>query len=156
MNLSEESDKIKKIIDSTVNPVDDELRTIDSFLQSIQVEQPSANFTQKVMGNLHRTSASVISLPSRNKILLLAGIFTLVGIGVLLLADGAFSSITSITIDQTLIPNEKIREHIPSIPFNGTLIINIVVLMNLALAFIILDRAVLKPWFHRRAKMNYE
>ena len=108
------------------------------------------------MGNLHRTSASVISLPSRNKILLLAGIFTLVGIGVLLLADGAFSSITSITIDQTLIPNEKILEHIPSIPFNGTLIINIVVLMNLALAFIILDRAVLKPWFHRRAKMNYE
>jgi hypothetical protein len=156
MNLSEESDELKKIIDSTVNEVDDELRTIDSFLQSIQIEQPSANFTQKVMGNLHRASASAISLPSRNKILLLAGILTVIGIGLLLLYGGAFSNINSITFDQTLIPNEKLREHIPSIPFNGTIIINIVILMNLTLAFIILDRAVLKPWFHRRAKMNYE
>lgn len=154
MNPAEERDELKKIMDQPGN--DDELQTIDHYLQSLRVEQPSVNFTQKVMGNLHRASASVINLPSRNTMLLLAGILTVIGIGILLIAGGAFSSVTSITFDQTLIPNKKIREHIPSIPFNGTLVINIVILMNLALAFIILDRAVLKPWFHRRAKMNYE
>lgn len=155
MNPSEERDELKKVMDQS-NGAGDELRAIDRYLQSLNIEQPSVNFTQKVMGNLHRASNSLISLPSRNNILLLAGILTLVGIGVLFLAEGAFNSVTSITFDQTLIPNEKIRDYIPSIPFNGTIVINIVILMNLALAFIILDRAVLKPWFHRRAKMNYK
>lgn len=129
---------------------DQELNIIDQHLKSVRIEQPSVNFTQQVMSNLHRASAVTLGLPSRNKILMLAGILVTIGVAIVLIAGGAFTNVTSITVDQNLIPNEQLREYIPSIPFNGKLIINIVILMNLALAFMILDRAVLKPWFERR------
>jgi hypothetical protein len=129
---------------------DQELNIIDQHLKSVRIEQPSVSFTQKVMSNLHRGSAATLGLPSRNKILMLAGILVTIGVAILLIAGGAFNNVTSITVDQNIIPNDQLREYIPSIPFNGKLIINIVILMNLALAFMILDRAVLKPWFEKR------
>lgn len=147
--MNEENEELRKF---TGRPEDesDELNAIDRYLKSVRIEQPSVNFTQHVMSNLHRASATALGLPSRNKMLMLAGILVTIGIGILLLAGGAFDSVTSITVDQEIIPNNQIREYIPSIPFNGKLVINIVILMNLALAFMILDRAVLKPWFERR------
>lgn len=151
--MNEENEELRNMI----NPEEDsqELNAIDRYLKTVRIEQPSFNFTQQVMSNLQRASAVTLGLPSRNTMLMLIGILVAIGVTILLVAGGAFESVTSITFDQTLIPNEKIREQIPSIPFDGKLIFNIVILMNLALAFIILDRAVLKPWFSRRAKVNY-
>ncbi|MBL7842028.1 MAG: hypothetical protein JNJ75_17915 [Cyclobacteriaceae bacterium] len=147
--MNEENEALKKF---TGNPGNEgeELNAIDRYLKTVRIEQPSVNFTQHVMSNLHRASATALGLPSRNKILMLAGILVTIGIAILLLAGGAFDSVTAITVDQDILPNNQIREYIPTIPFNGKLVINIVILMNLALAFIILDRAVLKPWFERR------
>lgn len=147
--MNEENEALKKF---TGNPGNEgeELNAIDRYFETVRIEQPSANFTQHVMSNLHRASAAALGLPSRNKMLMLAGILATIGIAILLLAGGAFESVTTITVDQDILPNNQIREYIPTIPFNGKLVINIVILMNLALAFIILDRAVLKPWFERR------
>ncbi len=147
--MNEENEALRKF---TGNPGNEsgELNAIDRYLKTVRIEQPSANFTQQVMSNLHRASATALGLPSRNKILMLAGILVTIGIAILLLAGGAFDSVTAITVDQDIVPNDRIREYIPSIPFNGRLVVNIVILMNLALAFMILDRAVLKPWFERR------
>lgn len=142
-------EELRKFTD-TPEENDQELNTIDRYLKTVRIEQPSFNFTQQVMSNLHRASAVSLGLPSRNRMLMLAGILVTIGVGILLMAGGAFNNVTSITLDQTIIPNNQIREYIPSIPFNGKLIINIVILMNLALAFMILDRAVLKPWFDKR------
>lgn len=146
--MNEENEELRKFNKAAED--DQELSSIDRYLQSVRIEQPSVNFTQRVMSNLHRASAVTLGLPSRNKILMLAGILVTIGVAILLIAGGAFNNITSITVDQNIIPNDKLREYIPSIPFNGKLIINIVILMNLALAFTILDRAVLKPWFEKR------
>lgn len=146
--MNEENEKLRKLINS--DQENQELNTIDQYLKAVRIEQPSVNFTQKVMNNLHRASAVTLSLPSRNKMLMLAGILVTIGLAVLLIAGGAFNSVTSISFDQEMIPNDQIREYIPTIPFNGKVVINIVILMNLALAFIILDRAVLKPWFEKR------
>lgn len=147
--MNEENEALRKF---TANPGNEseELNAIDRYLKTVRIEQPSVNFTQHVMGNLHRASAAALGLPSRNKMLMLAGILVTIGIAILLLAGGAFESVTTITVDQEILPNNQIREYIPTIPFNGKLVINIVILMNLALAFMILDRAVLKPWFERR------
>ncbi len=147
--MNEENEALKKF---TGNPGNEgeELNAIDRYFETVRIEQPSANFTQHVMSNLHRASAAALGLPSRNKMLMLAGILATIGIAILLLAGGAFENVTTITVDQDILPNNQIREYIPTIPFNGKLVINIVILMNLALAFIILDRAVLKPWFERR------
>lgn len=149
MSMNEENEELRKV-SNTPEGENDALSFIDQYLKSVQIEQPSVNFTQHVMSNLHRASAAALGLPSRNKILMLAGILVTIGVGILLLAGGAFESVTTIAVDPNIIPNERIREYIPEIPFNGKLVINIVILMNLALAFIILDRAVLKPWFDRR------
>jgi len=147
--MNEENEKLRKFTGNPGNE-SEELNAIDRYLKTVRIEQPSANFTQHVMSNLHRASATALGLPSRNKILMLAGILVTIGIAILLLAGGAFDSVTAITVDQDIVPNDRIREYIPSIPFNGRLVVNIVILMNLALAFMILDRAVLKPWFERR------
>jgi hypothetical protein len=147
--MNEENEELRKFTDKPGGE-NDELGAIDQYLKSVRIEQPSANFTQHVMSNLHRASAAALGLPSRNKMLMLAGILVTIGIAILLLAGGAFESVTTITVDQEILPNNQIREYIPTIPFNGKLVINIVILMNLALAFMILDRAVLKPWFERR------
>jgi hypothetical protein len=146
--MNEENEELKKF--NHAGDDDQELNSIDRYLKSVRIEQPSVNFTQHVMSNLHRASAVTLGLPSRNKILMLAGILVTIGVAILLIAGGSFDSVTSITLDQNIIPNDQLREYIPSIPFNGKLIINIVILMNLALAFMILDRAVLKPWFDKR------
>lgn len=151
--MKEDNEEIKRITDTSADT--EELASIDHYLKSIRIEQPSVNFTQKVMNNLHRTATLTLNLPSRKNMLILAGVLVALGITILWVAGGAFERITPLTVDQKLIPNEKIREHIPTIPFDGKLIFNIVILMNLGIAFIILDRAVLKPWFNRRAKVNY-
>jgi hypothetical protein len=39
----------------------------------------------------------------------------------------------------------------PAIPINGKLVVNIIILLNLGLAWLVLDRAVLRPLFRRRA-----
>lgn len=147
--MNEENEELRKFTDKPGGE-NEELSAIDRYLKSVRIEQPSVNFTQHVMSNLHRASATALGLPSRNKMLMLAGILVTIGIAILLLAGGAFESVTTITVDQEILPNNQIREYIPTIPFNGKLVINIVILMNLALAFMILDRAVLKPWFERR------
>jgi hypothetical protein len=144
--MNEENEEVKKFIDKN----EQDLSALDRYLQAIRIEQPSADFTQHVMGNLHRASAVTLGLPSRNKMLMLVGILITVGVAIVLIAGGAFNSVNTITLDPNILPNDQLRKYIPSIPFNGKLIINIVILMNLALAFIILDRAVLKPWFEKR------
>lgn len=148
MSMNEENEEAKKFNRALEDS--QELNSIDRYLKSVRIEQPTANFTQRVMSNLHRTATVTRGLPSRNNMLMLAGILVTIGITILLIAGGAFTSVTSITVDQNIIPNDQLRQYIPAIPFNGKLIINIVILMNLALAFMILDRAVLKPWFERR------
>lgn len=149
--MNEENEELKKFTD---RPADD-LQWVDEYIKTIHPEQPSVNFTQQVMNNLHRASAVTLGLPSRNTMLILVGILVTIGIGIVMLAGGVFNSITSITIRPEILSNDQLQQYIPTIPFNGKLIINIVILMNLALVFIILDRAVLKPWFDRRAKANY-
>jgi len=132
----------------------EELKRLDNSLRTIKIEQPSKNFTQQVMTKLDQYPVQSKSFSSLNGILLLAGVLVAIGIGSLLLAGGVFDNSGSIELNQTLIPNKYIPQELPSIPFNGKLIVNVIILLNLALAFLVLDKAVLKPWFEKRAKLH--
>jgi hypothetical protein len=66
------------------------------------------------------------------------------------LSAGVFDGTSSIDLNQTLLPNKYIQQSLPTISFNGKMVMNVIILLNLALAFLVLDRAVLKPWFERR------
>lgn len=132
----------------------DELRVLDAGLRSVKIEQPSKNFTQLVMNKLDQYPIQSKSFSSRNGIILLVGVLVAVGIGSLLVAGGSFDGTSSIELNQNIIPNKYLQNPLPAIPFNGKLVVNIIILLNLALAFLVLDRAILKPWFEKRARMH--
>ena len=132
----------------------EELRTLDLGLRTIKIEHPSKNFTQLVRNKLDEYPIQSKSFSTRNGIFLLIGVLVAVGIGSLLVAGGAFDGTSSIELNQNIIPNKYLQNPLPSIPFNGKLVVNIIIILNLALAFMVLDRAILKPWFERRARMH--
>jgi hypothetical protein len=130
------------------------LQTVTQVLKSTALEQPSKTFTQRVMSGLdHYPLRSGLSL--KNGTLLLVGVMIAVGIGAFLLSAGVFDSTGTIDLNDIGIQNKYIRERLPAIPVNGKLIMNIIIMLNLALAFLVLDRAILKPWFDRRTRMNF-
>ena len=129
----------------------EELRKLDTDLRSIKLEQPSKNFTQRIMSKLDQYPIRSSKLTLRNGILLLTGVLVAVGIGSLLLAAGVFDGTSTIDLNQTILPTNKyFQKPLPTFNFNGKLIVNVIILLNLALAFMVLDRAILKPWFERR------
>jgi len=132
----------------------DELQQLDTSLRSVKIEQPSKNFTQLVMNRLDQYPAQAKSFTSRNGILLLVGVLVAVGIGSLLVAGGVFDSTSTLDLNQAIKPNKYIQNPLPSISINGKLIVNSIILLNIGLAFLVLDRAVLKPWFEKRARMH--
>jgi len=128
----------------------EELRKLESELRTIKLDQPSKNFTQRVMSKLDQYPIKN-SLTSRNGIFLLAGVLVAVGVGSLLVAGGVFDGTSTIDLNQTIVPvNKYLQKPLPTFNFNGKLMVNIIILVNLALAFLVLDRAILKPWFERR------
>jgi anti-sigma factor RsiW len=129
----------------------EELRMLDKDLRSITIQEPSKNFTQRVMSKLDQYPLRSSNLTLRSGILLLAGVLVAVGVGSLLVAGGVFDGTSSIDLNQTIVPiNKYIQKPLPTFNFNGKLLVNIIILLNLALAFMILDRAILRPWFERR------
>lgn len=132
----------------------DELKGLTEQFKQATLEHPSKNFTQRVMEKLHeypvRSGVSV-----RNSIWLLAGVLVAIGLGSFLLATGIFDTPSSINLNQLGLENKIIEQQLPTISFNGKLIVNIIIVLNIALAFLVLDRAILRPWFERRTHMNY-
>ena len=129
-----------------------ELRKLDSDLRSVKLEQPSKNFTHQIMSKLDQYPIRSSKITFRNGILLLAGVLVAVGIGSILLAAGVFDGTNTIDLNQTIVPpvNKYIQNPLPTFNFSSKLIVNIIIILNLALAFMVLDRAILKPWFERR------
>jgi hypothetical protein len=89
-------------------------------------------------------------LSIRNGIMLLAGILIVTAAAVVLLSAGVFNESTTFDLNNLSLAQRYIRQTLPSIPVDGKLVVNVIVLLNMALAFIVLDRAIIKPFFQRR------
>ncbi len=153
---SEEKTDIEKLLqDSDSLRVRlEELRVIHFALRQTKLDQPSKNFTQLVMGKLDGY-AERSSFPIRNGIWLLAGVLVAVGIVALLVSSGVFDQTqTVVDLNKINLPKQYIQEPLPTIPFNGKLLINIIIVLNLGLAWVVLDRAILKPYFQRRMQTH--
>jgi hypothetical protein len=141
-------------IDPTLNRKLDELRSVDRMLRNVRLVQPSKNFTATVLQRLDEYPLRR-GLSIRNGIFLLCGIMVVVGVALVLLSMGVFDQTTT-----TLNPNEidlvqkYSPQNLPSISIDGKMLVNIIVILNLAVMFIVLDRAILKPFFERRIHSN--
>lgn len=121
-------------------------RMLHAYLLRGALESPSATFTQRVMAKLEQMPASVRHSP-RNGLLLLMGVLAactviVLGMGSDLLPTGI------IELDTTKLPVQNLA---PRIAVDLKWIINGLIIVNLALGFVILDRTVLRPFFERRA-----
>jgi hypothetical protein len=127
------------------------LKAADTILKSEVLQQPSKNFTANVLANLHQTPLTAPSI--LNSIYLFAGIITVVGICITLLATGAFDKLqTTIDLNNVNLATKYIRKSLPAVSIDGKLLVNTIVVLNLFLALMILDRGILKPLFQRKAE----
>lgn len=128
----------------------EELRMVQSILtQKARLETPSKNFTQKVMSGLDAKPVVSLFTPRKGLLLLLGSIIAS-GIALALLSAGVFDApVAPLVLDSPLKTN-WLKMPAVSIPFNGKIIVNGILILNLALAFVLLDRTILKPIFQRR------
>jgi hypothetical protein len=132
----------------------EEMRNAEQMLRHLTPDQPSKNFTISVMSRLDQyPSRSGLSI--RNAIFLLIGIFTVTGMAVMLMSAGVFDETASFNLNNIGLVQRYIKQTLPSIPFDGRLVVNIIILLNLALAFVVLDRAILKPIFQKRMQTGH-
>ena len=133
----------------------DELKLVSSLLHETKTEQPSKNFTTLVMSRLDQYQETK-GYSIWNGVMLLIGVLLVVGIAVVLVASGAFDqTTTSIDLNQVDISKKIIKDPLPAFHFSGKLLINIAIVLNLALAWIVLDRTILKPLFQRRMQAGH-
>jgi hypothetical protein len=120
---------------------DKELKLIDEVLSKSKLESPSSNFAHRVMMNLHSMPVAS-SLSPKNGLLLLSGTIVALTILTFLVSGGMFDSMNE-TIN---LPQLK-----QSVPVNGTWVMKGLIMLNIALAFLLLDRTILRPFFKNRA-----
>lgn len=128
----------------------EQLRPVHAFLSKQSLESPSTNFVDQVMRNLSR---KVIIYPSpKNGLMLLAGVIIASGMLAAVLSAGTFDQLSGlVTVDQVEILKKYNTPSLPPVNVNGKLLMRILIGINLVLAFIVLDRTVLRPFFQRRA-----
>lgn len=148
----EESEKIEREVGRNLQWKArlDELRLVTSALQETRVEVPSKNFTFAVMSKLSTTPVDQ-GLSLRNGIFLLLGVLMAVGIAAFLVAAGMFDNMTgAVDLNQVDLSRKYIKTPLPSFEYSGKILVNVIIFLNLGLAWIILDRVVLRPYFERR------
>lgn len=131
----------------------EELRKVHETLQLAGTEEPSVNFTQAVMGKLDHSPARA-GLAIRRGILLLLGVLIATGIASYMLSRGVFDNAT-MPLDLGTIDLPRVNKPLPSISLDGKLMVNIVILLNLAIAWCVLDRTILRPYFKRRLGVRH-
>lgn len=133
----------------------EELQSVRSYLtKKATLETPSRNFTQTVMNGLDRQPVRLLFSP-RKGLILLMGIIVASVLLLMLLTNGAFDQTTTSLIVETPIKNKWITEPSFSIPFNGKILVNGIIFLNLALALILLDRTILRPLFQNRTSVGF-
>jgi len=153
------SEKLKAEENIRINPAWqerlDELKMIDMVLGQSTVEQPSRTFTNEVMSRLHQYPAST-GFSIRKGILLLTGVLVVIGIATILLSTGAFdNTTTNIDLNQIEVSRKFVKTPLPSFELNGKFIVNMIIILNLGLGWIVLDRTILRPFFQRRMQAGH-
>lgn len=135
--------------DVTIRKRFEELQLVHRFLQTSTLSSPSKNFTQQVMGNLHSRPASFLLSP-KNGLILLVGLLIASLLALTLISSGTFDQWHGLLpFDSSALKNKWVA--LPSsVPFDIKVFVKGVVLINAALALLLLDRTILRPYFHRR------
>lgn len=149
-----ERENVKNIIDTNADIKKrlEELQAVHIILRKQnKIEQPSKTFTQKVMAGLH-AQPSFTFLSPRNGLFLLVGLIVASGLAVMLVSSGSFDQWhTLFNLGKVPLKNNWVK--VPtSIPFDLKLTVKIFIMLNIVIAFVLLDRTILRPIFQKRAE----
>jgi hypothetical protein len=129
-----------------------QLKLMHDTLAQATLESPSSNFTARVMSNLG-TFVTPVRLSPKNGLMLLLGVVVALTLGVYSLSSGLFDQLSgAITLDALNLPKTVIKQPLPTIPFNGGIVMKVLIGLNLAIAFVLFDRTILQPFFRNRAR----
>lgn len=131
-----------------------ELESVHLFLQNQKgLQEPSKNFTDKVMEGLHAKPSFTFFSP-KNGLILLVGLIVASGLAMTLLSAGSFDQLhTILNLNMNSIPVKTDAIKIPkSIPFDVKLFVKVFVMLNLAIGLVLLDRTILRPIFQKRSE----
>ncbi len=129
----------------------EEFRLIHSLLQAQpKLQSPSRQFTQRVMAGLD-SAPSPSFFSHRNGLFLLIGVMIASGLVITLLSLGVFDTQTPLTVKPLTLKKEWFTLPSFTIALQGKILINSILILNLGLAFVLLDRTILRPLFQRRA-----
>jgi hypothetical protein len=129
-----------------------ELESVHFFFQNQKgLLEPSKNFTEKVMADLH-TKPSFTFFSPKNGLILLVGLIVASGLAMTLLSSGSFDQLHTI-LNLNSIPVKTDAIKMPkSIPFDVKLFVKVFVMINLAIGLVLLDRTILRPIFQKRSE----
>jgi hypothetical protein len=135
--------------DSNLRERLEQLTVVHEALKFNKADQPSKNFTASVMNGLDSYRAPQ-GVSIKNGLFLLAGIVVVLSIAVILLSAGVFDQTTTVDLNNVSVAQRFLKQSLPSISIDGKVLVNTIILLNIVIAFLVLDRAVLKPFFQRR------
>jgi anti-sigma-K factor RskA len=126
----------------------EELQLMHMLMGGQKLKTPSSGFTASVMLRLKEEPAT------RNQvirgILMIIGILLIVGIAAALVSAGVFdNTLTTLNLNN-LSRRYTTQPMFPTFSLSGRVIVNSVIILNLALAFIVLDKTILRPLFQKR------
>jgi hypothetical protein len=126
------------------------LSAVSILLGAQGAQEPSRNFTSRVMARLDQYPQQA-GYSIQNGLYLLTGVLAVSVLAMLLVATGAFdNSITHIDLGTIEVFKKIGNKTLPAFSISNKLLVNIIIMLNLILAWVVLDRVILKPWFARR------
>lgn len=131
-----------------------ELQTLNAYFAVDAIAQPAKNFTQRVMSRLDQ-NPRLAGLPIWKNVMLLVGIVLTAGIATWLVSLGMFDGTARIDLNSVILQKGPLNQSLPSLSFDGKMIVNAIIIFNLVIAFFLLDRTVLRPWFQRRSRLHF-
>ena len=127
------------------------LMLIGQTLKDTRPEPLAKSFTDQVMINLQQYPSTATSSSLRNGIMLLIGVLMAVGVALVLVGNGVFdTTITAFDPSEFEVTKRFIKNPLPAVSLSGKLLVNSIIILNIALAWIVLDRTILKPLFQKR------
>ena len=148
---SQERGNIERLLqaDPSLRERFDDIARAHQLLAQTVLSEPSPDFTAQLMIRL-QGSITARRLSVRNGLFLLAGILVVVFAGMALLSSGIFDQQSLLDLNSLVIVGQYLKIPLPTIAVDAKLILNVIILLNLGIAFVVLDRAVLKPFFQER------
>ncbi|MBT1702515.1 hypothetical protein KK060_04440 [Fulvivirgaceae bacterium PWU20] len=129
----------------------EEIRHVDFLLRSEPLQQPPKDFTSNVISNLHQRPVEASAISIVRSLLLLSGIIMVVVICVILVTNGRFDTMTALVdLGDLNLASKYVHKNLPAISIGGRSLINVIILLNLLLGLLILDKGILRPLFQKR------